>query len=194
MPFNTSTVSASDYDLDGDLDVFLGGDVIHGKYPLSYKSRLLENINGILTEVTSESIDGLAGLGVVKDAVFSDYDNDGDMDVAISHVDLIASASLLRNDGGNKKNWIGLSLKGELGLASGIGAKITIRTGDKTQVMVNQWTSGYLSNKEPRVHVGLGDHAIIDELTIQWPDGSKEVFKQVPINQYLSFIKGKGQE
>ena len=60
--------------------------------------------------------------------------------------------------------------------------------------MVNQWTSGYLSNKEPRVHVGLGDHTIIDVLTIQWPDGSKEVFKQVPINQYLNFTKGKGQE
>jgi hypothetical protein len=123
-----------------------------------------------------------------------DYDNDGDMDVAISHVDLVASASLLRNDGGNQKNWLGLTLKGEQGLASGIGAKISIRTGDKTQVLVNQWTTGYLSNKEPRVHAGLGNHSIIDELKIRWPDGSQEVFKEVPVNQYLYFTKGKGYQ
>jgi hypothetical protein len=105
---------------------------------------------------------------------------------------LIASASLLRNDGGNLKNWLGLTLKGEQGLASGIGAKISIRTGDKTQVLVNQWTTGYLSNKEPRVHAGLGDYSIIDEIKIEWPDGSQDVFKEVPVNQYLNFTKGKG--
>jgi len=123
-----------------------------------------------------------------------DYDNDGDMDVSISHVDLIAEATLLRNDGGNENNWLGLSLKGEHGLASGIGAKITVRTGAKTQVLVNQWTSGYLSNKDPRVHVGLGDEKIIEELKIRWPDGVEEVFEQVPVNKYLEFNKGKGYQ
>jgi hypothetical protein len=67
-----------------------------------------------------------------------------------------------------------------------------VRTGNKTQVIVNQWTSGYLSNKDPRVHVGLGDHKIVDELKIQWPDGSEEVFEKVKVNQYLNVTKGKG--
>ena len=182
-----------DYDNDGDLDLITANGTAEElvlQYPL-----LLENDGkGKFKDVGKMHGPYFSTKRSGRGLVVWDYDNDGDMDVAISHVDLIASASLLRNDGGNKKNWIGLSLKGELGLASGIGAKITIRTGDKTQVMVNQWTSGYLSNKEPRVHVGLGDHTIIDVLTIQWPDGSKEVFKQVPINQYLNFTKGKGQE
>jgi hypothetical protein len=182
-----------DYDNDGDLDLITANGTAEElilQYPL-----LLEN----------DGKGNFKDVGQMHGAYFStkrsgrglvvwDYDNDGDMDVSISHVDLIASASLLRNDGGNSKNWVGLTLKGEQGLASGIGAKVTVRTGDKKQVMVNQWTSGYLSNNEPRVHVGLGDHSIIDELSIQWPDGSEEVFNQVPVNQYLDFNKGKGYQ
>ena len=37
-----------------------------------------------------------------------DYDNDGDMDIIISHVDLKATAALLRNDGGNANHWLGI--------------------------------------------------------------------------------------
>ncbi len=180
-----------DYDNDGDLDLITTNGTAEElilQYPL-----LLENDGkGKFKDVGKMHGDYFSTKRSGRGLAVWDYDNDGDMDVSISHVDLIASASLLRNDGGNKKNWVGLSLKGELGLASGIGAKITIRTGDKTQVMVNQWTSGYLSNKEPRVHVGLGDHSVIDELRIQWPDGSLEVFQQVQVNQYLDFSKGKG--
>lgn len=180
-----------DYDNDGDLDLITTNGTAEElilQYPL-----LLENDGkGKFKDVGKMHGDYFSTKRSGRGLAVWDYDNDGDMDVSISHVDLIASASLLRNDGGNKKNWVGLSLKGEQGLASGIGAKITIRTGDKTQVMVNQWTSGYLSNKEPRVHIGLGDHSIIDELRIQWPDGSLEVFQQVQVNQYLDFSKGKG--
>lgn len=180
-----------DFDNDGDLDLVTANgtaEELKLQYPL-----LLEN----------DGKGNFKDVGKMHGAYFSnkrsgrglavlDFDNDGDLDIAISHVDLEASAALLRNDGGNINNWLGLSLRGGLGLASGIGARITVRTGDKTQVMVNQWTSGYLSNKEPRVHVGLGDHKIIDEIKILWPDGDEEVFKQVKVNQYLNFVKGKG--
>ena len=182
-----------DYDNDGDLDLITANGTAEElilQYPL-----LLEN----------DGKGNFRDVGKIHGAYFStkrsgrglavwDYDNDGDMDVSISHVDLIAEATLLRNDGGNENNWLGLSLKGEQGLASGIGAKITVRTGAKTQVLVNQWTSGYLSNKDPRVHVGLGDHKIIEELRIRWPDGLEEVFEQVPVNKYLEFNKGKGYQ
>ena len=85
-----------------------------------------------------------------------------------------------------------MTLKGELGLASGIGALISVTTVDKTQVLVNQWTNGYLSNKDSRVHIGLGNNETIKELKISWPDGEEEIFKQVPVNTYLEIHKGKG--
>ncbi|MGB5321171.1 CRTAC1 family protein, partial [Lutimonas sp.] len=182
-----------DYDNDGDLDLITANGTAEElilQYPL-----LLENDGkGKFKDVGKMHGPYFSTKRSGRGLVVWDYDNDGDLDVSISHVDLIASASLLRNDGGNKKNWVGLILKGEQGLASGIGAKITIHTGDKTQVLVNQWTSGYLSNKDPRVHVGLGDHSIVDKIKIQWPDGSQEVFKEIPVNQYLDFTQGKGYE
>ncbi len=124
----------------------------------------------------------------------SDFDNDGDLDVIISHLDLQATAVLLRNDHPNTNHWIGLTLKGEKGLASAIGAKITVIAGEKKQVLVNQWTSGYLSNNDPRVHIGLGKQKRISQLEIKWPDGDQEVYTDIESDQYITIVKGKGIE
>ncbi len=85
-----------------------------------------------------------------------DFDNDGDLDIIVSHVDLQATPALLRNDGGNKNHWLGVTLKGKNGPASAIGAKVTVTAGGKKQVLVNQWATSYLSNNDPRLHIGLG--------------------------------------
>ncbi len=80
---NTSAVTIGDYDQDGDMDIFICGGVIHGKYPLSEPSYLLENKNGTLVKVSESLIPELSELGMVNDAIFSDYDNDGDEDLII---------------------------------------------------------------------------------------------------------------
>ncbi len=80
---NSSSIAVSDYDEDGDLDIFVGVRVVHGKYPLSNQSYLLENKNGTLIEVTNEIMDHVSDLRIVNDAVFSDYDNDGDKDLLV---------------------------------------------------------------------------------------------------------------
>ncbi|MFT5217698.1 MAG: hypothetical protein ACI83H_002839 [Glaciecola sp.] len=80
---NSSAISTADYDQDGDTDVFISGSVIHGKYPLSEPSYLLENRNGTFVKATEKVITGLSEIGMVNDAVFTDYDNDGDADLII---------------------------------------------------------------------------------------------------------------
>lgn len=83
MKATSNAIATSDFDNDGDLDLFVGGGVIPGKYPLSNPSYLLKNENGRFIDVTSEVLENVGELKMVNDAIFSDYDMDGDNDLLI---------------------------------------------------------------------------------------------------------------
>lgn len=81
--YNGSCVRASDFDKDGDIDIFVGGNVIAGKYPQGDKSVLLINTNGTFKNGTDTYAPGISKLGIVTDAVWSDFDKDGYMDLIV---------------------------------------------------------------------------------------------------------------
>ena len=110
----------------------------------------------------------------------------------MSHIDLEATPALLRNDGGNRNHWLGLTLKGKYGPASAIGAIVTVKTKSKTQVLVNQWATTYLSYNDPRMHIGLGKDTVIESLEIQWMQGDKESYRNIKSNRYITIVQGKG--
>jgi hypothetical protein len=83
MPSSGSNVSAGDYDGDGDLDLFIGGRVMHGKYPIAPHSYLLENQNGKFKDVTFDLAPKLANVGMVTSAIWTDYDDDKDLDLMV---------------------------------------------------------------------------------------------------------------
>jgi enediyne biosynthesis protein E4 len=76
-------VRAGDIDADGDLDLFVGGRVIPGQYPLTPKSYLLINDNGKLQDQTLALAPALATTGMVTDALFTDFDNDNQLDLVV---------------------------------------------------------------------------------------------------------------
>ncbi len=76
------TVVAGDYDNDGDLDLFIGGNAIPGKYPLSPRSYLLKNENDHFIDVT-ETSNSLSEAGMISEAIFTDYDMDKDLDLLL---------------------------------------------------------------------------------------------------------------
>ncbi|MEO8429082.1 MAG: VCBS repeat-containing protein, partial [Verrucomicrobiota bacterium] len=80
-----SVVAAADFDRDGDLDLFVGGRVVPGKYPLTPNSRLLRNDHGRFIEVTDEIAHGLKQSGLVTSAVWSDVNGDGWLDLLMTH-------------------------------------------------------------------------------------------------------------
>ena len=180
-----------DYDNDGDLDIFAANGTAEElvlQYPL-----LLENDGtGRFRDVGPD----LSGYFTTKRsgraAAVWDYDNDGDLDIIVSHVDLIATPALLRNDGGNHNHWLGLTLVGNGGPASAIGAKVTIETATRVQVRVNQWATSYLSYSDPRMHFGLGEDELVERLEIRWPDGSVDIHENVPADAYSTIIQGEG--
>ncbi|MEJ2112924.1 MAG: VCBS repeat-containing protein, partial [Flavobacteriaceae bacterium] len=79
----TKAVAANDFDGDGDIDLVIGGQVIPGKYPLSSKTYLLKNENGQFIDTTEELAYELSEIGIVNDLLFTDYDGDGDKDLAV---------------------------------------------------------------------------------------------------------------
>lgn len=79
-----SAVRASDFDGDGDLDLFIGGRVVAGAYPLSPESYLLRNDGGKFANVTVEMAPELRFAGMITDALWTDYNNDGNIDLMIA--------------------------------------------------------------------------------------------------------------
>jgi hypothetical protein len=79
-----SVVKAADYDGDGDLDMFIGGRHLPHQYPYPTTSSLLINDNGQLKNLTQELANELKGIGMVTDAIWSDYDNDKDLDLILT--------------------------------------------------------------------------------------------------------------
>jgi len=77
------TIISSDVDQDGDLDLFVGGRIIPGKYPLPANSHLLINNKGRFMDATKEKAPDLKSIGLVTDAIFSDFDVDGDSDLVL---------------------------------------------------------------------------------------------------------------
>ncbi len=90
LPISRSSglaVKAADYDKDGDLDLFVGGRLVPGQYPLASKSVILRNDSQagqlLFTDVTADIAPDLAGVGMVTDALWTDYDNDKDKDLMV---------------------------------------------------------------------------------------------------------------
>jgi hypothetical protein len=80
---NASCVAVVDYDKDGDQDIFIGGSIYPGRYPLPDKSFLLKNEKGKFSDVTLSTI-GLSTIGITRDAIWADVNNDSWPDLTVA--------------------------------------------------------------------------------------------------------------
>lgn len=185
-----------DIDNDGWLDVF----VVNGHmYPevdkidvgTSYYQRPLLYINkgGVHFEEVGLSAGGaLAKKYCSRGAAFGDFDNDGDVDILINNI--VGPPVLIRNDGGNKNNWIEVKTVGHKSNRNGIGCRIQAVTGSTSQIREIRSGGSYLSSSDFRAHFGLGPARKVDLLKLTWPGGTTQVLRDVPVNQVLVVREG----
>ena len=179
-----------DYDNDGRKDVFFAnGHVMDNinkmQSHLQYRQPLLL-LRGM---PDGRFADVSAGSGAVfrerwasRGAAFADFDNDGDIDVVVATCG--GPAYLLRNDGGNANNWIGLDLRGSKDNRDGLGATVKLVSASGRVQYSQATTAGsYQSANDRRVFFGLGKEGAIRSVEIQWPSGVKQLVSNVPLKK-----------
>ncbi len=189
LTFGTNFI---DYDNDGYLDIFIANghvdpniEIIDKAGPTYAQHDQLFRNNGdrSYTEVSEQA--GLRHLRpmVGRGSAAADFDNDGDLDILVGNNN--QQPMLLRNDGGNRNNWLSIKTVGSRSNRDGIGARITVTTGDLIQVEEVRAGSSYLSQNELRVHFGLGHRAVVENVEIRWPSGTVQMLTDVQANQFL---------
>jgi enediyne biosynthesis protein E4 len=147
--------------------------------------------DGRFKDVSSEMGPGINQRFSSRGAAFGDYDNDGDVDALVLNMN--DPPSLLRNDGGNQKNWIKIKLIGTHCNRTALGARVRVVTGTHIQMDEVHSGSSVMSQSDLRLHFGLGTAQTADLIEVKWPTTQKiERFTQVKANQILTIREGNG--
>jgi hypothetical protein len=187
-----------DYDNDGWEDIFLANGHVYAQIAgrglyLNYKQpRLLyQNLrNGRFKDVSAEAGPGIQTSAVGRGCAFGDLDNDGDIDIVINNLD--AGPSVLRNNGGNRNNWLMIKCTGTRSNRSAIGARVRVVASGHSQIAEVMSGSSYYSQNDLRLHFGMGRATKADVVEVVWPSGQKESFNGLPANHLIRIQEGSG--
>ena len=173
-----------DYDNDGWLDLYTSHGNAHHEY-VEEDTLVRNKGDGTFEDVSDISGPYFRQKYVGRGVAYADYDNDGDIDLLV--VNLNDYPNLLRNDGGNRNNWLMVDarLVFPTGERTAIGARVTVEANSVKQIADLVPMTGYLSQNDHRLHFGLGRAAAARSVTIRWPDGAVETFENVRANQVL---------
>ncbi|HVN81974.1 MAG TPA: CRTAC1 family protein [Terriglobia bacterium] len=176
-----------DYDNDGYVDVMVvngdGHRLTETQEPILARNSLGRNGKRTFQDVANQSGPYFELKAVARGLAIGDFDNDGDLDALILNIN--QPSVLIRNDGGNRNNWIMLDLVGTRSNRDGFGAKVTVRAGSLVQVDEKKSGTSYLSSNDPRMHFGLNKLTKVDEVTVKWPSGVTQKLRDLKVNQVV---------
>ncbi len=148
--------------------------------------------NGDLTFKNVSPEWGLTELTFSNGAVYADLDNDGDLDVIINNINDEASVyeNKTMDSSRENKHYLSVKLAGDSLNINGLGTWVELYYGKGKQQAYEQTPyRGYLSSVQLNPHFGVDTFSVIDSMIIKWPDGKKQLLKNVATNQTIKVNK-----
>ena len=185
-----------DFDNDGWLDIFIANGHTDERLESHFPTDTYAQPNYMLRSVeakrfvdVSEAV-GLRELPnkVSRGSAFADFDNDGDVDILV--INKNDKPTFLRNDGGNRLNWIVIRALGIGSNRDGIGTKVLIESGGVRRGFEVRASDSYLSSNDIRIHVGLGAATSAD-IEVHWPSGHQDRYQTVVANRFYLAVEGQ---
>jgi len=191
-----------DYDNDGNLDLLIVNghinqvvettrvDVKYEEPPL-----LLRNDGkGVFRDMREQAGSVFQSGYRARGLAVGDFDNDGGVDAVFTRLD--GKPVLLRNNVGQNHSWVGFELQGTKSNRDAVGAKITVKIGNRKLVRWITAGASYLSSHDKRVVVGMGDgptSANVD-VEIQWPNGRIQRLSRLKLKRYHKIVEPTANE
>jgi tetratricopeptide (TPR) repeat protein len=177
-------IAAFDYDNDGWVDLVAVGETKDGKGEI----KLFRNLgpDGWKDVTADVGLDKIQ-LKDPRAIITGDYDNDGATDLLITQNH--GPAVLLKNEGGNKNNWLRLALKGLNDNKSAIGTKVEVFSDGIRQKYEIYGSNGYLGQNSPYLTVGLGQAKQADVVRMLWPGGVLQDEIEAAANKQAEFTE-----
>ena len=191
-------ITVGDFDNDGYPDIYISN---YGPNVLYHN-----NGNGTFSDVTKKS--GVGGNECSVGATWLDYDNDGYLDLYVGNyikfdpqynyyyapdnfpgpMAYDGQPDVLyhnQGDGTFEDVTREMGVYNENGRAMGVGARITISSGETKQYAQKKSSSGYVSTNDPRIHFGLGNNEVVDFIEVIWPSGKIQKLENIKAGQVV---------
>jgi enediyne biosynthesis protein E4 len=185
-----------DMDNNGWLDLFIANGHVYPQMDLvrdappyrqpmqlfrNHRDGTFEDVSNVLSNIPAECRRGLA---------FGDLNNDGRVDMVINNTG--EPPSLLLNKTESRNHRVLFKLVGTKSNRSAIGARVTVKAGQLTQMSEGRAGGSYLSQNDPRLHFGLSSALSMDEVQIRWPSGRLEQLHNIPADFIYTVVEGQG--
>jgi hypothetical protein len=176
-----------DLDQDGWEDLFVNQGHVYPQIDESgsgsrYRQRntvFRNNRDGTFEDVTDQAGPALEEIRASRALLPVDLDGDGDVDLLQTHLN---DRPMLLHNEGSPGNWLHVELLGVRSNRDGIGARVTVVTGELSQIREMRANRSFAGSTLPVAYFGIGDASRVDRLEVRWPSGTVDVRTDVQAN------------
>ena len=181
IPSRVRTIISADFDNDGFDEIFVNN--------IGEPNKLFKILSdGELKQIQLSN--GLEPLGLGTGAAVADIDNDGILELLVSHGESgLQPLSLYKANIKKPFKFLRILPKTTYD-APARGATVILNTNMRNHAKTIDAGSGYLCQMEPVAHYGLRNGEKVNSVTIKWTDGSSDNFNIDELNKTYIFRKG----